>query len=433
MSKSPSPIYGLDEESWSDQASNESDKNDLKWFKDKYGSDSSTNSSTNSSTGSQSSTNSSTNLSTGSQSSTDSSIESQESQVTLPYGLKHAISIDAYTQHFGDCYGYAFARLLCKWIRVHNPRVFREYDTLSNEILNLNNKFMDTSLFYNADANKSMGLVKGFDTTFIIKNDAFEHISKLNPTLIHPEQYLNTCLFMIFYSKIVENFGCNGYDSSIVFKYILSQIQTKRGIKELLEKCPIAPQYCGAVEHILLANLKSNMKPYKYEMGPAERIILLNTEPCIVKTNPTLKSFFNTFYDIISKNIDRSNYILFGCCELLFQCKNGNIVRKVTYKDLAVQARTLRRKIEGHIVTIVDYNYDNPKNRKIVIKNSWGQNEPVMIIYESELLHANLYFYGNLLELLWIESGSKLRSKTKSLNNGRVKPKSKSKKVRHSV
>lgn len=415
MSKSPSPIYGLDEESRSDQASNESDRNDLKRFQDKYGYDpSSSNSSPNSSP--------------------NSSIDSQESTVTLPYPLKRKVSIDAYNQQFSDCYGYAFARLLCKWIRVHNSQVFSEYDTLG-KVKQLNNNFMDTSLFYNATDKKSTGLVKGFDTTFIIKNDAFEHISKLNPNLIHPEQYLNTCLFMIFYSKIVEKFGCNGYDSIFVFEYIISQIHTKNGIKKLLENCPIDPQYCSAIKNILLNNLKSNMKPYVYEMNSIERTILLNTKKSIVKIHPTIKSFFYKFYDIIRENIDQSNYVLFRCCGLLFQCKTGNETRQVTYKEIAdkiLERDKLKIPIGGHIVTIVDYNYDNPKNRKFIIKNSWGSDTPFMIIYENELLHANLYLFDTLLDLLWIE-GSKMRSKTKSLNNKRVKSKSKSKKVRHSV
>jgi hypothetical protein len=414
MSKSPSPIYGLDEESWSDQASNESDRNDLKLFQDKYGYDpSSTNSSPNSSP--------------------NSSINSQESPVTLPYRLKREVSIDAYNQQFSDCYGYAFARLLCKWIRVHNPQVFSEYDTLSKN-KQLNNKFMDTSLFYNATNKKSTGSVENFNTVFITQPTKFDIISKLNPTLIHPEQYLNTCLFMIFYSKIVENFGCNGYNINLVFEYILSQIQTKRNIKKLLANCPIAPQYCSAVENILLNNLKSNMKPDMYGINPFERYAIHSVARRDLKKNPKIKSFFKKFYDIIRENIDRSNYVLFDCCELLFQCKSGNETHQVTYEELETKIRARgNRPILGHIVTIVDYNYDNPKNRKFIIKNSWGPDTPFMIIYENELLHANLYLFDNLLELLWIESGSKLRSKTKSLNNKRVKSKSKSKKVRHSM
>jgi hypothetical protein len=312
------------------------------------------------------------------------------------------ISKDVYTQEYGDCFAFASARVLCKWIRTHNPEIFGNYDIL-NTIQTLHDRYMDPSLFYNYETKSSNGKVSGF-----------------TPYFINSKQYMNTCLFMLFYSKIVKQFGCDGGYEGNSLKYIISQIDTKSNINNFVSDCTIDPIYCQHSKTLLIQNIRTNMIAKHFVMSQEIKNLIFSNyifRNDKDEDNPNeyfinlrkVKLFFTQFFNIIRKNIKKSNYLTFGCDTILLYSKVQNN-NELTNKELLATYKYMKpndKENRGHVVTIVNYDYSNPKNRQITIKNSWGQHKNMyMNIYESELSSPMLYYLGEytLLELCWIET-----------------------------
>lgn len=326
--------------------------------------------------------------------------------------IHRIVSKDVYTQEYGDCAAFASARVLCKWIRTHNPQFFSGYD-IPTAIESLNNKYMDPSLFYNFDTKSSNGKVPGFTTSFISAS-----------------QYMNTCLFMLFYSKIVKQFGCDGSYEGELLKYIITQINSKPKIDNFIATCTIDPLYCEQIEPVLVQNIHTNMVGKLYLMSQSIKSLIFSSYPFRKHTNPNehlaksrqkIKSYFTQFFNIIRKNIKKSNYLTLSCDVILFLGKLDDNNKQLINQDLLDIYDTMdehQRDNRRHAITIVDYDYSNPKNRQITIKNSWGQHYGmIMTIYESELSSPMLYSFYNpiLLDLCWIESKPGASRKAKSV------------------
>lgn len=352
-------------------------------------------------------------------------ITESNSPIINPSPKIHGIvSKDVYKQEHGDCAAFASARVLCKWVRTHNPQFFSNYDDIPDE--SVNDKYMDPTLFYNYETNSSNGIVPDFNTS------------------VSDSQYTNICLFMLFYSKIVKQFGCEGSYEGDLLKYIITQISSKSKIDNFIATCTIDPLYCQHIEPVLVQNIDTNMIGKRYEMPRSIKGLILtnylfrkNTEPNkhLAGSRQKLKSFFTQFFNIIRKNIKKSNYLTLSCDGILFlgkinQLDNNKQLTNQDILDIYDSMDEQQQDYRGHAVTIVDYDYSNPKNRQILIKNSWGKhNGMIMTIYESELSSPMLYAINDpiLLAICWIESKPGSSRKAKSV------PISESRRLRHTA
>ena len=93
------------------------------------------------------------------------------------------------------------------------------------------------------------------------------------------------------------------------------------------------------------------------------------------------------------------------CNIALFRAKREfGIDTEITLQNLLDHAiKSDAEKIyNNHIVTIIGYNYDNPNNRQIKIKNTWSVDNPTMIIYEAELFNYIMFRNDNIVNIYYI-------------------------------
>ena len=95
-----------------------------------------------------------------------------------------------------------------------------------------------------------------------------------------------------------------------------------------------------------------------------------------------------------------NNYVSLLCNVVLFKAKKEyGLNTEISFSNLEDCFKRLdpNNNRENHMVTIVDYNYDDPNNRQITIKNTWSILEPTMIIYEKELCNSIIINLDNTL------------------------------------
>ena len=371
-----------------------------------------------------------------------SSDSSESISPASPHRLTRAISTDSKVQRFNDCFAYSIGRILCKWIRVHNSKFFPNFDENDTRLSDA----FPVERFYESTTKTSLG-------------ETPDIISFIEENGITKSVYLNHCLFILFYSVIVREVGCDNAIIGVAFMYIIEQIKTEQSVRMLMQNCPIYKDYCDICLDVLLHNVKSGINSV-IAIEPINNIYtIINTIP--IKVTPTSSSsvvasdktyvnsqirdyttdyyywkkdpendneptytgyswkdkyinlfnrYVNLFFEHIKQNINIfHNYLSLTCNTALFNAKRSlgqetelSIKDIIKYAQLADDANPSKLNEYNHTVTIVGYNYDNPKNRQIIIKNTWSKDNPIMIIYEGELFNPIMFRNSNYVALYYI-------------------------------
>ena len=382
--------------------------------------------------------------------------ENESISPASPHKLTRAISADSKVQRYDDCYAYTIVRILCKWIRVHNSKLFPNFNEYDNRLSNA----FPVERFYESTTKTSLGEVP--DLIHFIESNQ-----------IPKSVYLNHCLFILLYSVIVREFGCDTANMEMAFVYICNQINTTQSVHSLMANCPIYQDYCNICLDVLLHNVKSKMESInivspidgsKYsvftdvnpllpvdpvdsvssqvssqvspqvnpQVNPVDSVVPDNSfYPKITKNQliqyydwkniygakkkfpfhygigvTEFKELVDFFYMLIEYNIKLfNNYLALLCNIALFRAKREfGIDTEITLQNLLDHAiKSDAEKIyNNHIVTIIGYNYDNPNNRQIKIKNTWSVDNPTMIIYEAELFNYIMFRNDNIVNIYYI-------------------------------
>jgi hypothetical protein len=374
--------------------------------------------------------------------------ENESISPASPRRLTRAISADSKVQRFNDCFAYSIGRILCKWIRVHNSKFFPNFDENDTRLSDA----FPVERFYESTTKTSLG-------------ENPDIISFIEENGITKSVYLNHCLFILFYSVIVREVGCDNAVIGIAFMYIIEQIKTEQSVRMLMQNCPIYKDYCDICLDVLLHNVKSGINSV-VAIDPINNInTIINTIPIKVTPDSSSSSsavasvvasdktyvnyqikqyiteyydwkkdpendneptytgyswkdiyinlfnrYVNLFFEQIKQNINIfHNYLSLICNTALFNAKRSlgqetelSLKNISDYAKMADDANPSKLNEYNHVVTIVGYNYDNPKNRQIIIKNTWSKDNPIMIIYEGELFNPIMFRNSNLVALYYI-------------------------------
>jgi len=338
--------------------------------------------------------------------------------------LSRTISLNITHQQDGDCFAHAISRVLVKAYRKLYP----------NEL-----SFKRPELSVSEDPKDRCVSLYNIPNAFYkcegTSNECYPVSMKSIEKKCTDTETLNLLLYMHFWSTIVNKFGCNGAFPSIAFYFFTHPMmlynleEAEHGIDcnlqlpmcnklqtffKIVKRKKYPPQVLIPYSfrynfHILstynFINISKNnehginieysdrsicnpvIEKIFFKKGDLRKIQNVNYAPG--KYPNPCKMFFEKIEYILKKSL----YLVLTGAASFFQWKADNPKKIYTGQDVILPH-------EGHCVTIVGYDYSDPSNKMLQIKNSWGigiqghQYEVIddkvvvttMNIYESEMI-----------------------------------------------
>jgi len=347
-----------------------------------------------------------------------------------PRRLQRDISRTIINQSKCDCFAHGISRPLLKIFRDLYPEHLG-IDTPNDSCMAL---YENPYMFYDCD-DQLLRLFSG--SSCYLMND-----TKLKMSCKNEKELLNLILYMFFWSTIVKEFGCNGgtIDSTISFilykviyrfpdiSHRIIEIDGEKkayfDFKNIMSHCVWKPDSLMFqkilaffesvyIEKIIIYTNQKYLLPFpnsSNENGVIDRGFAFQDQdlfdptrtekfigPQILVCFPGIyKNPNKLFFDKIKEAIDKNTYVTLS----LLRHSLDIITEKSKMKKTKIKLNCdiFKRTIpdnstEGHAVTIVDYNYDDPNDKCLIIKNTWGETvytegtkgSDVVYLYESEL------------------------------------------------
>jgi hypothetical protein len=252
-----------------------------------------------------------------------------------PRLLKRALSTNVNDQMAGDCFAHSSTRVFLRMI----SREFFEKHEKDDPFHYIKDNVCD-----------DLYLIKEQFSVFSEKHD-IENLCK------NPGNYNSILMYFFLHKLTIDRFDCEGGMPDFVLFYLLRVFyDLKNGRTNLNQICNLGdPKYC---EHLQPLITSFNQIETKYTAST-----MFYTQEILVKkkTSKQLIRHQNKFFDKIKKIIDLGLYVSLNI--------NANIIQTISVSNGKMSV------FSGydHAVTIVDYDYSNPSNKTLKIKNSWGK------------------------------------------------------------
>ena len=277
--------------------------------------------------------------------------------------LTRQVSINVTNQKHGDCYAHSVSKVLVKSFRKYYPDLFKVIESIGKIKSRACEKmYLDPDIFYDCTGIKC----------------TLDHDLK---TKCNDGEYNSLILYMFIYSLIVEKFSCRGGVELPAFNYIYDIIYDELAINE---RCEIKQDYCEDIKQKLIQN-NNDITTRNQILVPTEIKYL---------HSPTI------FFETIQRIIEQGLYLCLSLNAIIIEFRETDEESDIPLPD------QLYRIYKGgpHSVTIVDYDYDNPNNKIIIIKNSWGEKNSLVKIYEDDLNKYPFIVISNnsLCGLTWL-------------------------------
>lgn len=316
--------------------------------------------------------------------------------------LKREVSSNFTIQRTGDCYAHSIARpLLMEFRRLYPDDLNIETDD-SKECMEL---YENPTIFFN-------------EQTHTHTIDDLDLIQCRNP-----KELLNIILYMFFWSTLASTMGGDGaalmcsamfllykviydYGKNIngtkfivenIMKYCVWQKDSKMyTILEDFFKKIVIDKILFIESNMYFNNHNSSIEPtftVEYTRMTNDTLHIWDEslpEPCAPSQLITVLALAGTyknpnahFFNMIKMVIDQGKYVTLGLpgaiTEFLLIKQHLKIqhrqVSKSIYDEIRAQRPVGAPPVGGHGVTIVNYDYSDPKNKFLVIKNTWGEIE----------------------------------------------------------
>jgi len=306
--------------------------------------------------------------------------------------LSRQISSRIVSQKKGDCFAHAVTNLFLKYFKTtyKNNDFFNDekiHVTDNNNMTECDRLYLDMDNLYNCETK-----------TCSLNDDLEQYCNEIE---------LNSLLlYMFIYNLIVKKFGQDGgYEINCV-QYVISKIYNKNFISRINSECQLKKKYCEIIAEFFLKN---------YD----DRTLFINTKFMYFRIyNPLFKNkyFANTyntdkdlFFSFIQKSINQNLYVSIGLSDIYFflvyrhfknvihflkNDRNLDLTHEQynkIFKDFNNQYSDVSS--EGHAMIIVDVDYSNNQNRKLLIKNSWGLigESGFFYIHEKDIDYLNSF------------------------------------------
>ena len=319
--------------------------------------------------------------------------------------LKRQVSSRIVNQAEGDCFAHAVTNLFLKYFKTkyENHPFFvglpKEYSY--DEINECDKLYLDMEKIYNCD-----GDICSLNS--INLEEKCNNNAELNSLL----------LYVFIYKLIVQKFGCNFGSTLDSIKYVISKIYDINFIQIIQKTCEFKEEYCVRIKQILLDNYndKRNFIDYSsLNFGVFNPFFAAN-DPVHIMSRHIEHSYINQknkLFSIIKQQLDKNLYLTISLGGLYYflisrQLKllSGNKNRSLTIDEYNTMfAKFDEQAYSGidaadykyHSMTIVDYDYTDEQNRKIIIKNSWGiiDGSGFFYIHEKDIDYLNSFHEFN--------------------------------------
>jgi len=273
-----------------------------------------------------------------------------------PLILKRHLSTNVANQMTGDCFAHSSTRVFLRMI----SREFFEKHEKDDPFHSIKENACD-----------DLYLIKEPFSVFSEKHD-IEKLCK------NPGNYNSILMYFFLHKLTIDKFDCQGGMPDFALFYLLRIFNDLKNRKTALSQvCNLGhPKYC---EHLQPLIEQFGQIPTKYTAS-----IMHYTHEVMDRAVKTAKQVFdhqNEFFDKIKEIIDLGLYV---CLSI-----NATIIKPQIISASSVQLSASSSSsgqmsaFSGydHAVTIVDYNYSNPANKILKIKNSWGKPERGNDIY----------------------------------------------------
>ena len=288
-----------------------------------------------------------------------------------PGSLRRQLSTNIVKQMTGDCFAHASTRVFLRMI----SREFFE-------------KPEDPFHSIKEDACDELYLIKEPFSVFS-KTHNIEELCK------NPGNYNSILMYFFLHKITIDKFDCQGGMPDFVLFYLLRIFNDLKNRRITLNQiCNLGnPKYCEHLQPIIdqfgLIETKYTAQFMHYTQDLMDK----------VKTSDELIEHQNKFFDKIEEIINLGLYVSLNINGLIPSIKTQTKTRpdaRTTILNTSefleysnrVSGNTNRTQLsqfsgDDHAVTIVDYDYDysNPSNKQLKIKNSWGKSEHSKDIY----------------------------------------------------
>lgn len=250
-----------------------------------------------------------------------------------PVSFTKEVSINITEQKSGDCFAHVFSRVFLKYFKTYYPDLFNPGNRRSSNKYEQNNECDD---FY---LNPELFYCHG--------RECRHNELNVKDTCQTDYEYHSLITYMFIYGLIVKQFGCrHGAIDDQVIRYVLTQLYNPELFVRFEEYCVLGEFMCRDVYPIIESNMNN-----PYEMIHLRRLYTQERK--------------EGFFELIQYTIDQDLYVHLTLPK--------SIVVWREQKKRAPLPEITNMNTKNHAMVIIDYDYSNPQNRRLIIKNSWGK------------------------------------------------------------
>lgn len=287
-----------------------------------------------------------------------------------PQLLKRALSINVADQMAGDCFAHSSTRV---FLRMISREFFEKHEK------------DDPLHVIQENACDNLYLIKEPFSVFSEKHD-IERLCR------NPGNYNSILMYFFLHKITIDKFDCQGGMPDYVLFYLLRIFNDLKNRRiELNQICNLGdPKYCDHLQPLITSFNQIETK-YTAPFMHYTQDLMDN-----VKSPEELIEHQDKFFDKIKEIIDLGLYVSLSINGLMSYIKTPTKTKPNARTTELSQSEFLQlsnsfnkststqlSRFSGndHAVTIVDYDYSNPSNKTLKIKNSWGKPEHGNDIY----------------------------------------------------
>ena len=300
--------------------------------------------------------------------------ESKEEEIDIvlpppPPLLKRALSSNITKQTAGDCFAHASTRV---FLRMISREFFEKY------------KKDDPFHSIKENACDDLYLIQESFSVFSKKHD-------IESLCTNPGNYNSILMYFFLHKITIDKFDCQGGMPDFVLFYLLRIFNDLKNERITLNQiCDLGnSKYCDHLQPLITS---FNQIETKYT---APFMHYTRDSSDTKKSPEELIEHQNKFFDKIQEIIDLGLYVSLSINGLIPSMKTPTKTRPnarthkfsqsdllyLSSSDTSTHTQLSRFLGNDHAVTIVDYDYSNPSDKQLKIKNSWGKPEHGNDIY----------------------------------------------------
>ena len=351
--------------------------------------------------------------------------------------LSRQISLNVTKQQDQDCFAHAVSRVLVKAYRKLYP----------NEL-----SFKRPEVSLSEDPNQRCVFLYNIPNAFYKCEETTKECHPVSMKTIEKKctdtETLNLLLYMHFWSMLVKRFSCNGSFTNIAMYFCTHPFMTD----PIEGNCNLHLTMCNKLQSFFKMVKSKNYPPqvlipysfkYSFNVSSIYKFVTITNDNVhgidiehsgVSVCNPVLQQIFlfkktdhykeqvvnyapgkypnpsKLFFEKIEYILKKSLYVVLSGAGSFFEWKSEH-KKLYTGQDVVLPH-------DGHSVTIVGYDYSNPSNKMLHVKNSWGIGQQghqytrvddkfmvtTMQIYESEMIaFSNKYDNTNEFEIDYVD------------------------------